>query len=151
VDATSVVIPAQAGGGQISFSEFPDPMANLPASARAVGQLRLLRVDQRQHRNAAAGWNLRLGLARVPRPPRRIPTVHARPGAHLGLNGYWYRLPMTRRHVGWLMLAAFLSLVLSGVLVRTWRCPRCRKPFFGRYFGATRCLHCGLPKYAAGP
>jgi hypothetical protein len=71
--------------------------------------------------------------------------------ALIGLNGHLYRLPMTRQHVGWLMPAAFLSLVLSGVLLRTWRCPRCRKPFFGRYFGAIRCIHCDLPKYAAGP
>jgi hypothetical protein len=71
--------------------------------------------------------------------------------ALIGLNGHLYRLPMTRRHVGWLMLAAFVSLVLSGVLVRTWRCPRCQNPFFGRYFGAIRCVHCDLPRYGAGP
>lgn len=55
-----------------------------------------------------------------------------------------------------------LAMVVAGIWIFAfaiaanyrafWRCPRCRKPFFHKWwynnFFATKCLHCKLPKYA---
>ena len=46
------------------------------------------------------------------------------------------------------------ALVLATLRVYRWRCPKCEKSFSGPYFGnkgflARKCVHCGLPKYAA--
>jgi hypothetical protein len=48
---------------------------------------------------------------------------------------------------GWL---AFL--IVTGTRCEYFKCPRCGKPFFAKWWYhnafARRCLHCGLPKYA---
>ena len=51
--------------------------------------------------------------------------------------------------------AWLVAIVISGVRLAAWRCPRCHNWFFARRLGrnpfARACLHCGLPKWAAGP
>jgi len=57
---------------------------------------------------------------------------------------------------GWLpVLAAWLCMaaaILATIPPMRWRCPRCDKPFLSTTWAhnsfATRCLHCGLPKWA---
>jgi len=45
-----------------------------------------------------------------------------------------------------------VSFFASGIYMISWRCPRCRKPFFSRTMShnpfAPRCMHCKLPKWA---
>jgi len=46
-----------------------------------------------------------------------------------------------------------IALVISGLRLTYWRCPRCGKFFFAKWVGtnqfARKCLHCGLPKWAS--
>lgn len=45
-----------------------------------------------------------------------------------------------------------VAFVITGNYRAFWRCPRCRKPFFHKWwyhnFFARKCVHCKLPKYA---
>ena len=51
--------------------------------------------------------------------------------------------------------AWLVAIVVSGVRLAAWRCPHCHNWFFARRLDrnpfARACLHCGLPKWAAGP
>jgi len=44
------------------------------------------------------------------------------------------------------------ALATTAVHKSYWRCPRCHKPFFQKWWYhnpfADRCVHCGLPKWA---
>jgi hypothetical protein len=46
-----------------------------------------------------------------------------------------------------------IALAISGLRLTYWRCPRCGKFFFAKWVGvnqfARKCVHCGLPKWAA--
>ena len=48
-----------------------------------------------------------------------------------------------------------LFLIVIGLRLSSWRCPRCAQCFSGTWwynkgFLARKCVHCGLPKYADG-
>lgn len=49
--------------------------------------------------------------------------------------------------IGWAIF-----FVVAGIRCETFRCPRCGKWFFAKWWYhnafARRCVHCGLPKYA---
>ena len=49
-----------------------------------------------------------------------------------------------------------VTILIVGVRLSSWRCPRCEKCFAGTWwcnkgFLARKCVHCGLPKFAPGP
>jgi hypothetical protein len=54
--------------------------------------------------------------------------------------------------VGFAWLAAF---AVTAIRLNLWPCPRCGHWFFSKMWWrnpfARACLHCGLPKWAAGP
>jgi len=60
-------------------------------------------------------------------------------------------------HTDWPFSIAAISwmifFVLAGIRYESFRCPRCHKWFFVKWWCydifARRCLHCGLPKYAS--
>jgi hypothetical protein len=45
-----------------------------------------------------------------------------------------------------------IALVIAGIRLQTFSCPRCRKWFFATWWYrnpfARKCVHCGLPKWA---
>jgi amino acid transporter len=47
-----------------------------------------------------------------------------------------------------------MAFGISGVYVQLWRCPRCTRHFFCKWWYrnplASKCVHCGLPKWAEG-
>lgn len=50
--------------------------------------------------------------------------------------------------LGWMIF-----FVVAGIRYESFRCPRCRKLFFAKWWYhnsfARQCVHCGLPKYAS--
>ncbi len=50
--------------------------------------------------------------------------------------------------LGWMIF-----LAVASIRCQSFRCPRCRKWFFAKWWYhnsfARRCVHCGLPKYAS--
>ena len=45
-----------------------------------------------------------------------------------------------------------LAFAITGLRLTYWKCPRCNKHFFAKWWGvnqfARKCLHCGLPKWS---
>jgi len=55
-----------------------------------------------------------------------------------------------------LSLAWMIGVLATWIRLSQWRCPRCGKWFTAKWwynkgFLARKCVHCGLPKYAAHP
>ena len=56
-----------------------------------------------------------------------------------------FNWPVGRSYIG---LSWFIAVAVAMIRHSTWKCPRCRKPFYHKWWYrndfSTKCLHCGL-------